>query len=309
VAPAASNLSDHPAGSPLDLGLLHQLPSLELRSRYVMDGFLNGLHRSPKKGFSVEFADYRNYQPGDDLRRIDWRLYGRTDHLYLKEYEQESQLRAFLVLDTSGSMDFSGAPASRLRKVDFARTILAALGLLALRQGDAFGLANLGAGLDAYLRPKCSQAQWRSVIAQLDGVRPGGATGLAAGLTSLAEVIPPRSLIVIASDFYEDPAALAGALRRLRYDNHDLVGLQVLDPAETDLALDAEGAFIDAETGERLVLDTSAVRAGYLERFRNFLAATEQLFIGEGSDYSLQLTTGSPMEALGTYLSHRARRR
>jgi uncharacterized protein (DUF58 family) len=292
---------------PLDIGLLHELPSLELRSRYLMDGFLSGLHRSPQKGFSVEFADYREYMPGDDIRRIDWRLFGRTDRLYLKEYEQESQLRAFLVLDTSASMSYSGLPGRRMRKVDFARTLLAALGLLALRQSDAFGMAVLGDGLKAYLKAKSSQAQWRAVVAQMDSVQTGGATALAAGLNSLAELLPKRSIVVVASDFYEETEALRTALRRLRYDGHDVVGLHVLDSDEVDLGQEWAGTLVDSETGQRIDLDTVSARRGYLERMKAFLDQTQALFLTEGCDYSLQRTDGSPMAALGAYLTHRGR--
>src|SRR5271156_1402772 len=182
---------------PLDLALLHDLPSLELRARYIMNGFLTGLHRSPLKGFSVEFAEYRAYQLGDDLRRIDWRLFARTDRLNVKQFEHETQLRVFLVLDTSSSMTYSSKPGVWLRKLDFARTVLAALGLLAMRQGDAFGLALIGLDLDDYLKPKASQAHWRSALGHLDSMPSGGPTGLAAGLTTLAEVLPRRSLVVI----------------------------------------------------------------------------------------------------------------
>src|SRR5471032_3004501 len=132
---------------PIDLALLHDLPSLELRARYLMDGFLTGLHRSPKKGFSVDFAEHRNYQLGDDLRRIDWRLYARSDRLHIKQYEHETQLRVALVFDTSASMAYSSQPEAHLTKIDYARTLLAAIGLLALRQGDAFGLSIVGTGL------------------------------------------------------------------------------------------------------------------------------------------------------------------
>src|SRR5476651_1734682 len=171
---------------PLDLTILHDLPSLELRARYMMNGFLTGLHRSPQKGFSVEFAEYRDYQLGDDLRRVDWRLYGRTDRLHVKQFEHETQLRVFLVLDTSASMAYTSRPEAWLRKIDFARTLLAALGLLAMRQSDAFGLALIGTDLDDYLKPKSSQAHWRSALGRLDSMQSGGTTGLATGLTTLA---------------------------------------------------------------------------------------------------------------------------
>ncbi len=290
---------------PLDLALLHALPSLALRARCVMDGYVTGLHRSPKKGFSVEFSDYRAYLPGDDLRRIDWRLFGRTDRLYLKEYEQETQLRVFLVLDTSASMDYSSRPGAWMKKIDFARTILAAVGLLALRQGDAFGMASIGDDLGMFLGPKSSQAHWRTLVGRMDAVQTGGTTGLAKGLGALAELLPRRSLVVIASDFYEDADALNMALRRLRFDLHEVIGLHILDAAEVTLGEEWSGTFVDSESGERLVLDTASVRKGYLERFQAFLDRTRTEFLNQGGDYALQRTDASPMAALGMFLARR----
>jgi uncharacterized protein (DUF58 family) len=290
---------------PLDLALLHDLPSLELRARYVMDGFLTGAHRSPRKGFSVEFAEYRAYQLGDDLRRVDWRLFGRTDRLHVKQYEQETQLRIFLVLDTSASMAYSSRPEAWLRKIDFARTLLAALGLLALRQSDAFGLAIIGADLDEYLKPKASPAHWRTALGRMDAVRSGGSTGLAKGLTTLAELLPRRSLVVIASDFYEENAALNAALRRLRFDRQEIIAFHTLDPVEIDLNEDWNGTFVDSESGEKLILDSAAVRQGYLERFQKFLSETQISFLNQAGDYSLLRTDSSPTAALGNYLGRR----
>jgi uncharacterized protein (DUF58 family) len=292
---------------PLDLALLYDLPSLELRARYVMDGFLTGLHRSPRKGFSVEFAEYRAYQQGDDLRRIDWRLFGRTDRLHVKQYEQETQLRVFLVLDTSASMAYASRPESWLRKIDFARTLLAATGLLTLRQTDAFGLAIIGADLDDYLKPKASPSHWRTVLGRMDAVQSGGPTGLAKGLTTLAELIPRHSLVVIASDFYEDNDALNAALRRLRFDRQEVIAFHTLDPVEIDLNEDWNGTFIDSETGQKLVLDAVAVRQGYLSRFQDFLARTQTSFLDQGGDYTLLRTDASPVSALRNYLGHRDR--
>lgn len=292
---------------PLDLALLHDLPSLELRARYVMDGFLTGMHRSPRKGFSVEFAEYRAYQLGDDLRRVDWRLFGRTDRLNVKQFEQETQLRVFLVLDTSASMAFSSQPDKWLRKIDFARTMLASLGLLALRQTDAFGLATIGTDLDEFLKPKASQSHWRTALGRMDAAQTGGTTGLAKGLTTLAELLPRRSLVVIASDFYEDNTALNSALRRLRFDKQEIIAFQTLDPMEIDLDDEHNGTFIDSETGQKLILDSAAVRQGYLDRFRNFLSETETAIWNHAGDYSLLRTDSSPTSALGDYLGHRER--
>jgi len=291
--------------APLDLALLHDLPSLELRARFMMDGFIAGLHRSPQKGFSVEFTEYRAYQFGDDLRRIDWRLYGRTDRLHVKQFEHETQQRIFLILDTSASMAYASRPESWLRKIDYSRTLLAALGLLTLRQGDAFGLALIGSGLDQFLRPKASQAHWRTTLGHLDGLQTGGPTGLARGLTALAEVLPKRSMVVIASDFYEDDAALVSALRRLRFDHHEIVAFHVLDPAEIEFGEDWSGAFLDSETGQKLILDAAAVRRGYLKRFQAFLDQTQTSLLDQAGDYTLQRTDAGPMPALGNYLARR----
>jgi uncharacterized protein (DUF58 family) len=292
---------------PLDLALLHDLPSLELRARCLMDGFITGMHRSPQKGFSVEFAEYRPYQLGDDLRRIDWRLYGRSDRLNVKQYEQETQLRVFLVLDTSASMAYASRPEAWLRKIDFARTLLAAVGLLALRQCDAFGLAVIGADLDDYLRPKASKSHWRTALGRMDALQTGGPTGLAKGLGTLAELLPRRSLVVIASDFYEESAALNAALRRLRFDRQEIVAFHTLDPMEIGLHEDWNGTFIDSETGQKLILDAVAVRRGYVERFQQFLAQTQASILNHAGDYSLLRTDANPMEALGHYLGRRER--
>jgi len=293
--------------APLDLGLLYDLPSLELRARFVMDGFLAGLHRSPRKGSSVEFAEYRSYQFGDDLRRIDWRLYARTDRLNIKQCEHETQLRVALVFDTSASMAYSSQPEKLLTKIDYSRTLLAAIGLLALRQGDAFGLSVVGTGLSDYLKPKSSPSHWRTMLAKLDAMKTGGTTGLMGGVESLAELLPARSLVIIASDFYGDAARLRQVLRRLRFEHHEVIALQILDPMEIDFHQEANGIFVDSESGRGLVIDSAAAREGYLKRFREFLAKTSTMVREEGGDYLLARTDATPATALGHYLSERER--
>jgi uncharacterized protein (DUF58 family) len=290
------------------MALLAELPDLALQARYMVEGFLSGDHRSPQKGSSVEFAEYRAYQPGDDLRRVDWRLYGRTDRLHLKQYEEETQLRVFMVLDTSASMDFA-SPRAKFRKIEFARILLAALGLLAQRQRDALGLALAGASLTDFMRARSSQVHWRGFIARLEAVVPGGATSLAESLESLAELVPPRSLVVIASDFYEESARLSAALQRLRYDHHDLIGLHVLDPWEIDFDLDESGTFVDLEKeGWRVKMDAPAVRKGYLERFGAFCGELDEMFRTLGGESMRLRTDHSPMEVLAEYLAHRNQR-
>ncbi len=288
------------------MALLAELPSLELQARYMVEGFLSGQHRSPQKGSSVEFAEYRDYQFGDDLRRVDWRLYARTDRLHVKQYEEETQLRVFVVLDTSGSMDFRSAKA-KFRKVEFARIVLAALGLLAQRQRDAVGLGLAGTELSDFLRARSGQAHWRTFVARLEGIVPTGSTSLAAALESLAELAPPRSLIVIASDFYEELPRLESALRRLRYDHHDLIGLHVLDPQEVDFELEDSGTFLDAETGFRLKLDAPAVRKNYLKQFGKVCSELDELFRAAGGETARLRTDESPVRMLAEYLARRGK--
>jgi len=297
---------------PIDLQLLADLPNLALQARCLVDGFLGGRHRSPQKGSSVEFAEYRGYQLGDDLRRVDWRLFGRTDRLHVKQFEEETQLRVFLVLDGSASMDFKSTTTRNghapMNKLEFARLVLAAIGALAQRQGDAFGLAVVGTELVDFLRARSTVLHWQALIGRLEAVRPIGETALAHTLEALAEIIPPRSLVVVASDFYEDPALLHSALRRLRYDEHDLIGLSVFDPLEMDLQQELTATFVDAETGMRLKLDTPAVRRGYLERFNSFCAELDELFHDADGDLARLRTDQPPVAALARYLARREQR-
>ena len=289
------------------MALLAELPSLELQARYLVDGFLNGRHRSPQKGASVEFAEYRTYQFGDDPRRVDWRLFGRTDRLHLRQYEEETQLRIFLVLDASASMDFTSRPLA-MNKILFARLAVAGIATLARRQGDAFGLGIAGLDLKDFLRARSSVPHWKSFIGRLEAVQPSGPTALARVLESFAEVVPARSMIFVASDFYEEPERLRAALQRLRYDRHEVIGLQVLDPLEVDFDLDHAGTFVDAETGHRLKLESAAAREGYLKRFRKFCAELEEMFRAAGGDVTQLRTDEPPVAALARYLAGRAQR-
>jgi uncharacterized protein (DUF58 family) len=292
---------------PLDLQLLADLPSLALRSRCLVDGFLSGRHQSPRKGSSVEFAEYRDYQLGDDLRRVDWRLFARSDRLHIKQYEDEAQLRVFTVLDASASMDFTSRPGA-MNKLEFARLALTGVATLAQRQGDAFGFGVAGTELVDFLRARSSASHWQTFVGRMEQVRPQSRTALARALEALAEIIPARSLVVIASDFYEDLSALETALNRLRYDGHDLIGLQVLDPLEVDFDHDMAGFWEDAESGVRLRLDAPAVRAGYLERFNRFCLDLEEEFHTVGGDFIQLRTDEPPVGALAGYIAARKER-
>lgn len=299
--------------APIDLELVAALPSLPLRARYLVENFLTGRHRSPIKGTAPEFAEYRTYQANDDLRRIDWRLYGRSDRLCVKQFEDETQLRVCLALDVSASLRYASRPGL-LTKLDCARTLLAAVALLARRQHDAVGLALLGdtatpadAGVIEFLRPASSPAHHHNLFGRLESPPLARTGSLAAALRRIALLMPRGGIIVLASDFYADLGELSDALRLFRAQRLELIGLQVLDPMEIDFATDDAGRFVDLEDGSYLPLNTAAARAGYLKRFAAFREELTEVFRGHGAELVLQRTDANPLAVLSAYLAGRAR--
>lgn len=293
--------------TPVDMALLATLPSLPLRAKYLVEGFLFGRHRSPLKGYSIEFAEYRAYQQGDDLRRVDWRLWGRTDRLNIKVYEEETQVRVALMLDASASMDYRSRPGV-LTKLDYARTVLAALACLVQRQQDAVGVGFLAEQVQGYLRPASSLSHLKEVIGRLDHPVTTTATFTAAGLVYLAEMLRRRAIVFVASDFYEDLEALRSAIQRLRFLGHEVVALQILDPMEVDFDLDDPGIFEDAETGETMPINPGDVRNAYLRQFGAFQSELNDVVRGLGGDLVTLRTDEPPIAALSAYLAHRENR-
>lgn len=301
-----------PHGS-LDLDLVVSLPTLPLRARYLVESFLTGRHRSPIKGTAPEFAEYRTYQIGDELRRIDWRLYARSDRLAVKQFEDENQLHACLALDVSASLRYASRPGL-MTKLDLARTTLAAISLLARRQSDAVGLALVGdtgnpadSGLLDFLRPSASLAQHHTVYARLESPPAARGAPLGAALRRIASLLTRGGIVVVASDFYVDLDELRAALRLFRAQRLELIGLHVLDPMEIELGGEIAGRFVDLEDGAYLPLNTAAVRRGYLERFSAFRAELLELFQEHGADLVPLRTDDSPLAALAAYFGRRAR--
>lgn len=274
---------------------------------------MTGRHRSPLKGTSPEFAEYRAYQPGDDLRRVDWRLYGRTDRLQTKQFEDENQLRVSLVLDVSSSLRYASRPGF-FTKIDYARTVLAAVALLARRQHDAVGLAFVGEGdaadkgLVGFLRPGSSVQHHYDIFNQLDTPPAARGSATVAGLKRLARLLPGGGLVVVASDFYEDVAELESMLAMFRLERLEMLGLQVLDPMEIEFADAKAGQFVDLESGEHLPLNARAVRKGYLERFTAHRNSLMECCREYGADLLPMRTDAHPLDALSTYLARRSSR-
>ena len=297
--------------TPTDLA---RVESLELRARRVVEGFVTGLHKSPFHGFSVEFAQHRGYNPGDELRHVDWKVYARTERLVVKQYEEETNLRHYVVLDTSASMRYAGA--GRVSKLHYAATLGGALHVLMARQRDATGLVTFDAGVRDLVPPRSTRGHVRTLLARLDAAAaapPDGAeTTAAAALHDVAERIPRRSLVCVVSDLFDtadDLAETARALQHLRHRGHEVLLFHVLDDAtERRFELpDTPVRLRDLETGEERTLLPGQVRAGYRAAADAFAGALERRCRETGVDY-VPLDTARPYdEALRAYLDKRRR--
>jgi uncharacterized protein (DUF58 family) len=238
----------------LDPAEVARLGGLEVVTQGIVEGFLTGLHRSPRRGFSVEFAEHRMYQPGDEPRYLDWRLLARSDRLYIKQFEEETNLRAMLLLDTSRSMEWSGAPGQRLTKRAYAERLVAALALVLLRQRDATGLLTFDDSIRELLPPRARRTQWHLLLRSLMATPPGRGTAAEPALRRVVEQLRRRGLIVFVSDLLFDPPLALTALRFLRHRGHQVLVLHVMDPDEVALRGPAEARYEDPESGDSVVL-------------------------------------------------------
>ncbi|MBM3821426.1 MAG: DUF58 domain-containing protein [Verrucomicrobia bacterium] len=251
---------------PLALGRLSAQPLVSLSA---MEGTVSGHHKSPHRGSSVEFAEYRNYAPGDDIRRLDWRVFARTDRFYLKEFEAETNLRCYLVLDASGSMGFTGKGG--VNKFDYARRLAAALGYLVVQQGDAAGFSCMGDRAKVEVPPKRHPSHLQLVLEKLDEAEASGETRVVEALHSLADRIRRRALVLVFTDAFFDPEALLSALQHLRYQKHDVVLFQLLDRMELDFQFDRPVRFVDLEGPMSVVTEPGLVRDEYLRQLHGHL--------------------------------------
>lgn len=251
----------------LEPGVLARLASLPLNARFPMLGNVSGRHRSPIRGSSLEFSEYRKYVPGDDTRRLDWRAYARSDRFFIKEFEADTNLRMCLVVDTSGSMQYGNGA---LTKLDCARRIAGTLAYLAARQGDAVGLYCAGATMTREIPPKRNAAHLRHVLDQIGSLEATGQTGLCQALHEAAERVRQRALVVIVSDLFIPPSELRGCFQHLRFRKHDVALFHLLDQHELDFEFDRPIRFLDLEGGPPVLADPSVIARQYrrsLERY------------------------------------------
>lgn len=283
----------------------------ELFGRTMKSGFISGRHRSPKKGNSVEFAEHRQYMPGDDLRTLDWKVLGRKDRLYIRQYEEESNLRANILVDCSGSMAYAGDAAAeldgkRLSKFDYARYLAAGLTYMLAGQQDGVGLVTFDTKIREYLPAKSSASQTRRILETLDKTKPGDETDPAPICDEIAERIPSRGLIILISDlFTEDVDRLLKALHHFHYRKHEMIVLHVMADEELTFNFDGHIHFENLEGKEELLLDAKSIRAGYLEQVNKFLKKTVDGIRKTGADY-VPMNTKVPFDkAIVEYLARR----
>jgi uncharacterized protein (DUF58 family) len=289
----------------LDPAALMSIRNLELRARSVVEGFWHGLHRSPYHGFSVEFTEYRPYAPGDDPRYLDWRLVARTDRYFIKKFEDETNLRAHLLLDASRSMGFGSA---RYTKLDYARTLAATLAYFLAQQGDATGLLTFDETVREYLPARHRPGHLRHLMLALERPAEGRATDIAAPLHRIAELVRKRALIVLISDLLAPVETLAAPLALLTAARHEVIVFQVLDPAELAFDFAQPSRFLDVETGRDLFLDPAAARGDYRKRLGAHLDAIRATCQRLGITH-VQLSTARPLElALFDFLKARTSR-
>jgi len=290
-----------------DPRVLAALSGLQLKARYVMEGFLSGVHGSPFHGLSVEFSEYRDYQPGDDPRRIDWRFFARTDRLCVKRFEQETNARCYLACDTSGSMAYAGGRAWG-SKMEAARVLAAALASLLLRQNDAVGCLGLAEGSLRFLPPSKVPSQFGRLLGRLQALAPGGGPALAPLVSRATRLLHRRSLMLVLSDLLEPSESAERAFERLRFDGHECLVLQVLDPDEIDFPF-AEGTILeDLETGRRRET-RPGVGERYRRRFEEAMDAWKALFRRLEVPHAILRTDEDPRRALGRLLTERKRLR
>ena len=273
----------------LDPAQVAALGRMEIVARGVVEGFLQGLHRSPRKGFSVEFAEYRPYQPGDDLRYIDWKVVARADKWMIKQFEEETNLRAAIVLDVSRSMDWHGATTT-LTKQQYADQIVAALSLLLLKQKDAVGLVRYDDKLRSVIQPKARTVHWRRIIQALAEPGQGGDSQMGQALMHAGRMVSRPGIVILVSDLLVDPEATLNGLKAVRAGGHDVTVLHVMDRSERDLDVANEAIFADTEGPLEVSATASEVREAYRRTVDHAIAEWRDRLSGIGCSYEVVFT-------------------
>jgi uncharacterized protein (DUF58 family) len=288
----------------LDPAIIARLGTIDLKARTIVEGFLTGLHRSPYKGFSVEFAEYRQYLPGDDLATLDWKVFARSDKHFVKKYEEETNLTCHLLLDVSRSMGYASA---EITKLQYGSYLTGALAYLMHRQRDAFGMIAFDDSIAALLPASARTGHLRAVLLALERLKLGTRTNVAKPLRDLAATVRKRGMVVLVSDLLDDPATVIEGLTHFRYRGTDVIVFHILDPYELKFPFEQAARFRDLETAEEVLAVPGSVRAEYLEKIQGLIALYRKELQLAGIEYCL-LDTSQPLElGLMAYLMTRRR--
>jgi uncharacterized protein (DUF58 family) len=287
----------------LDPEVIARLSRLDIKARLVVEGFLSGLHTSPFKGFSQEFADHRQYMPGDELKNIDWKVYGRSDRFYIKEYQEETNLRAYLLLDKSGSMGYGKS----ISKLEYAKYLGASLAYMLFRQKDNVGIATFDTRIREIIPPSARRTNFMMILRAIADAIPGGETNMNDVLYGLAQKIKRRGLVILLSDLMDDPAELVKALRSFRHRKHEILVFQILDTDEVNFPFTESAIFTDLEDGSEQIVSPGSVRARYRKRFKEFIEYYRQHLLESRIDHSVLYTDTAYDKALFAYLQKRSR--
>ena len=293
----------------LDPTAISRLAGMELVARLVVEGFISGMHKSPYQGFSVEFVEHRQYMPGDEIRYIDWKVYAKSDRYYIKKFEEETNLKSYILLDTSGSMAFKSDESSeKITKLEYGCYLAASLAYLMLKQRDSVGLVIFNDQLRSYIPPRLGPTHLHALMAGLEDVSPGGDTDISATFHELAQRIVRRGLIIIISDLMDDPEKVLRSLKHFRHKKHEVIVFHVLDPTELTFPFDGPILFRDLETQEELSVEAELLRDEYLRQMKHFTDTYKNGCRANSMDY-MQMDTSVPFDyALSLYLSMRKRR-
>ena len=288
----------------LDPAVVSKLATMELRARLVVEGFVTGLHKSPYKGFSVEFAEHRQYMPGDPLKHIDWKVYGKTDRLYIKEYEEETNLRGHVLLDASASMGYASEGIS---KFEYGRYLAAAIIYLMLKQQDSVGLLVFDEVIREFIPPRSNPRQLHLLLSELERAAPSAETRIGLVLHELARRVRRRGLVLLISDLLDDPENVLPGLKHFRHLKHEVIVFHVLDPREVRFGFDTDATFRDMEPGELMTTEPFSIREDYVEAVERWMNLLRRECAESRIDYMPVLTSTPYDRALFSYLEKRKR--
>jgi uncharacterized protein (DUF58 family) len=290
----------------LDFDVLAHISNMQLLAKVVVEGFLLGLHRSPYRGFSVEFAEYRQYAPGDEIRHIDWKVYGKTDRYYIKQFEEETNLVCYILLDASGSMAYKQGEEG-ITKLEYASFMSACLAYFMMMQRDATGLMVFDSEVRTVLPPRLRQSHLTHILTELENTAAGGDTNISRPMHDLAESLKRRGLVILISDLLDEPERVLSAMQHFRFLGHEVIVFHVMDSAELTFPFTSMTEFTDLENGQKQLVSPEGMKSVYLDEVRRFLTVYEKGCADVRADYKL-FDTNRPLEiALSEYLFRRSR--